>query len=223
MEGSETSMSVSADLKQRVLASVADIPAPTRAQARRARAWLFACGVIGAIAIFFLEGGVRITSRPPSLVALTSLGTAVIVGVGMWFLFTRGRSVLGRPGARLLVAALVSSVLFVAWRYRISAIYGLTEAWPERPGFRCLGLSILTGALPLLGALLSWRRSVPVSPVATGAAFGAGAGLGSALLVDLWCPVSYLPHLLLGHLLPIGVLALLGGVLGSRVLRLWSR
>jgi len=60
----------------------------------------------------------------------------------------------------------------------------------------------------------------PVTPRATGAAFGAGAGLGSALLVDLWCPVSYLPHLFLGHLLPIGVLALLGGVLGSRLLRL---
>jgi len=216
-------MSLSPDFKQRVLASVADMPAPTRAQATRARAGLFACGVAGAIAIFFLEGGVRVTSRPPSLVALTSLGTAVIVGVGMWVLFTRGRSVLGRPGSRLLVAALASSVLFVAWRYRVSAAYGLVDVWPERPGFRCLGLSILTGALPLLGALLSWRRSVPVSPVTTGAAFGAGAGLGSALLVDLWCPVSYLPHLLLGHLLPIAVLALLGGVLGSRLLRVWAR
>ena len=30
-----------------------------------------------------------------------------------------------------------------------------------------------------------------------GAAFGAGAGLGSALLIDLWCPVSYVPHLLM--------------------------
>jgi hypothetical protein len=216
-------MSLSPDLKQRVLASVADLPAPTRTEVLRARAWLFGCGVAGAIAIFFLEGGVRLTSRPPSLVALTSLGTAVIVGVGSWFLFTRGRSALGRPGSRLLMAALASSVLFVAWRYRVSALYGLTEVWPERPGFRCLGLSIVTGALPLLGALLSWRRSVAVSPVATGAAFGAGAGLGSALLVDLWCPVSYLPHLLLGHLLPIGVLALLGGVLGSRILRLWWR
>jgi len=216
-------MSLSPDHKRRVLASVADMPAPTRAQVVRTRAWLFGCGVVGALAIFFLEGGVRATSRPPSLVALTSLGTAVIVGVGMWVLFTRGRSVLGRSGAQLLLAAVASAALFVAWRYRVSSIYGFTEAWPERPGLRCLGLSIMTGALPLLGALLSWRRAVPVSPVTTGAAFGAGAGLGSALLVDLWCPVSYMPHLLLGHLLPIGVLALLGGVLGSRILRIWSR
>ncbi len=216
-------MSLSPELKQRVLASVADVPAPTRSQVLRTRAWLFACGIVGALVIFFLEGGVRVGSRPPSLVALTSLGTAVIVGVGIWVLFTRGRSVLGRSGVQLLIAAIGSATLFVAWRYRISAVYGLTDAWPARPGFRCLALSIATGALPLLGALISARRTVPASPVATGAAFGAGAGLGSALLVDLWCPVAYLPHLFLGHVLPIGVLALLGGVLGSRVLRIWWR
>jgi hypothetical protein len=32
-----------------------------------------------------------------------------------------------------------------------------------------------------------------------------------------------LPHLLVGHLLPIVVLALLGGILGSRLLRLTWR
>jgi hypothetical protein len=216
-------MSLSPDLKQRVLAAVADVPAPTRAQTLRARSWLLGCGVVGALAIFFVEGGVRTTARPPSMMALTSLGTAVIAGVGMWILFSRGRSALGRPGAQLLAAAVVSSVLFVAWRYRISSSYGMVEAWPSRPGFRCFALSIATGALPLLGALLSWRRSLPVSPLATGAAFGAGAGLGSALLVDLWCPVSYLPHLLIGHLMPILALALLGGVLGGRILRIWAR
>jgi negative regulator of sigma F NrsF-like protein len=215
-------MSLSPDLKQRVFASLADVPSPTRAEVRRARVWLFGCGIVGAFVIFFLEGGVRVMSRPPSLVALSSLGTAAIVGTGMWMLLTRGRSALGRPVSWLLASALLASVLFVAWRYGVSALYGDAQIarWPARPGFRCLALSVITGALPLLGALLSWRRTIPVSPVATGAAFGAGAGLGSALLVDLWCPVSYLPHLFLGHLLPIGVLALLGGVLGSRLLRL---
>jgi len=215
-------VSLSPDLKQRVFASLAEVPAPTRADVRRARVWLFGCGILGALAIFFFEGGVRVMSRPPSLVALSSLGTAAIVGTGMWLLLTRGRSAIGRPVSLLLATAVIASVLFVAWRYSLSALYGDGQLvrWPARPGFRCMALSVVTGALPLLGALLSWRRTIAVSPVATGAAFGAGAGLGSALLVDLWCPVSYLPHLFLGHLLPIGVLALLGGVLGSRLLRL---
>jgi hypothetical protein len=84
-----------------------------------------------------------------------------------------------------------------------------------------LSLSIATGALPLFAALLAWRHTDPLTPKATGAAFGAGAGLGSAVLVDLWCPVSYLPHLLLGHLLPIAVLAAVGALVGGRLLRLW--
>jgi hypothetical protein len=216
-------VSLSPDLKQRILTSMADAPAPTRRQVLRTRAWLFGCGIAGAVAIFFLEGGVRLASRPPSLAALTSLGTAVIVAVGTWLLFTRGRSALGRPVSTLVVTAIVAPLVFIAWRYGVSAAYGHVGSWPDRPGFRCLALSIVTGALPLFGALMSWRRAVPVSPIATGAAFGAGAGLGSSVLVDLWCPVSYPPHLLIGHLLPIAVLALLGGVLGSRLLRLWWR
>src|SRR5262249_17879171 len=112
-----TAMSPPPDLKARVLAALPDIPAPSHSQVRRARVWLFACGVLGALAIFFAEGGVQARSRPPSLVALSSLGTAAIVGIGMWLLLTRGRSVLGRPVSSLLAAAVGASVLFVAWRY----------------------------------------------------------------------------------------------------------
>jgi hypothetical protein len=209
------------DLKQRVFAAVENLPAPTRSQLRRARAWLFGCGVIGALAIFFIQGGLRMTSRPPSLVALTSLGTATIAGVGMWLLFTRGRSMLGRPRMTLVAAAVFAATGFVAWKYGISALYGAASRWPTRPGLRCLALSVSMGALPLGAALLSWRRIVPLTPVATGAAFGAGAGLGSTVLVDLWCPVAYVPHLLLGHVLPIVILSSLGAVFGSRLLRLW--
>ena len=216
-------MSLSPELKNRILASAASAPAPTRAQAIRSRAWLFSCGVVGALIIFFLEGGVRPSARPPSLIALTSVGTSAIVAVGIWLLFSRGRSMLRRPRWVLLGAALFSTVGFVAWRYLISAHYGLTAPWAGRVGYRCLSISIMTGALPLLGALFSWRRSDPVTPVSTGAAFGAGAGLGSALLIDLWCPVSYLPHLLIGHVLPIVVLAVLGALLGSKMLRMWRR
>jgi len=216
-------MSLAPDFKQRVLATVSSVPAPTRRQTLLARAWLFGCGVAGALVIFFLKGGVRPTARPPLLIALTSVGTAAFVGVGMWALFTRGRSMLGRPRLGLAAAAVLSSLGFIAWRYGVSYLYGWTGPWPERVGLRCLSLSVATGALPLFAALLSWRRTEPVTPMATGAAFGAGAGLGSAVLVDLWCPVSYLPHLLLGHLLPIAILAALGGVVGSRVLRVWRR
>jgi hypothetical protein len=213
-------MSLSPDLRERILTAAAQKPVPTRAEATRARLWLFAAGIGGAVAIFLIRGGVRMTNRPPSLVALTSLGTAIFSGFGMYFLFTRrGRSALRRPTVWLVVAALEAIVVFMVFKYGVSAAYGRTGIWPDRVGFKCLRLGILMGALPLFAALVSWRGTDPLTPVATGAAFGAGAGLGSAVLVDLWCPVAYMPHLLLGHILPIAVLALLGGLLGWRLLR----
>jgi len=211
------------DFKSRVLASVREVPAPTRKETLQRQTWLIAAGLTGALVLFFIKGGLRVTSRPPSLIALSSVGTAMFVGVGMWLLFTRGPSGLRRPRTVLLGAALLSTVAFVSWRYGISALYGRAGAWPGRVGLRCLVLSVGTGGLMLFAALVSWRRSDPITPRATGAAFGAGAGLGSALLVDLWCPVGYVPHLLLGHVLPIAILSLAGGLIGGRVLGIVRR
>jgi hypothetical protein len=42
-------------------------------------------------------------------------------------------------------------------------------------------------------------------------------------LVDLWCPVGYVPHLLLGHVLPIAILSLAGALIGGRVLGILRR
>jgi len=211
------------DFKSRVLASVRDLPAPTRKETLQRQTWLIAAGVTGALALFFIKGGLRVTARPPSLIALTSVGTAIFVGVGMWLLFTRGPSGLRRPRTVLIGAAVLSTVAFVTWRYGISALYGRAGIWPERVGLRCLVLGVGTGGLMLFAALMSWRRSDPVTPRATGAAFGAGAGLASALLVDLWCPVAYVPHLLLGHVLPIAILSLAGALIGGPVLGIIRR
>jgi hypothetical protein len=211
-------MPLSPDFKSRVLASVREVPAPTRKETLQRQTWLIAAGLTGALTLFFIKGGLRVTSRPPSMIALTSLGTAIFAGIGMWLLFTRGPSGLRRPRTVLMWAAVLSTVAFVGWRYGVSALYGRAAIWPERVGLRCLVLSVGTGALMLFAALMSWRRSDPVTPRATGAAFGAGAGLGSALLVDLWCPVGYVPHLLLCHVLPIAILSAAGALIGGRVL-----
>jgi hypothetical protein len=214
-------MDLSPDLRSRILASAASAPAPTRAQARRARAIILGSGIAGALGVFFYKGGIRLTERPPLLAAMTSLGTAVFAGLAMYGLFTRrGRTMMRRPAAILALIGVAACVAFVLWRFGVSSLFDRTQPWPTRPGFKCLFLGTITGAIPLFAALVSWRRSEPLTPIATGAAFGAGAGLGSAVLVDLWCPVSYLPHLLLGHVLPVILLALLGGLVGRYVLRL---
>jgi hypothetical protein len=213
----------SLERRNRVLASIGEIPAPTRSELGRRQAWLVIWGVLGALTLFLVEGGLRATGRPPSLVAWTSLGTSCFVGVGMWFLFTRTRSGHRRGWSVLGLATIVPVVAFVLWRYGLGHLYQLASPWPTRPGYRCFALSVATGGI-LLGALLfAWRRLDPMSPTATGVAFGAGAGLGSALLVDLWCPVYYLPHLLLGHVLPIALLAAAGAAIGRRILGAFAR
>ena len=208
----------SLDRRKRVLASVGGIAAPTRRELLRRQAWLIGVGVVGALTLFWIEGGLRATGRPPSLVAWTSLGTSCFVGTGMWFLFTRTRAGHRRGWAVLGLATLAPVVAFVLWRYGLGHLYALASPWPTRPGYRCFVMSVATGGILLFALLLAWRGVDPMSPRATGAAFGAGAGLGSALLIDLWCPVSYLPHLLIGHVVPIAVLAVAGAVVGRRIL-----
>jgi hypothetical protein len=213
-------MSLSPELRARVLSATAQAPAPTRRQTALTRLWLFGSGAVGALVIFFVQGGVRLTGRPAALVALTTLGTSVFVAAGMYVLFTRpARSMLRRPVGTLVAVSVLSALAFVAWRHGVSAVYGLVQPWPDRVGFRCLRVGILTGALPLFAALMAWRHTDPLAPTTTGAAFGAGAGLGSAVLTDLWCPVSYLPHLFLGHVLPILILASVGALVGYVALR----
>jgi Negative regulator of sigma F len=154
---------------------------------------------------------------------LTALGTTCFGGVGIWFLLTRGRSGFRRGWAALGLATLVPAVAFVLWRYGLGSLYHLAGPWSDRAGYRCLAMSVATGAILLGAALMAWRRVDALTARATGAAFGAGAGLGSALLVDLWCPVSYVPHLLLGHVLPIAVLAAGGAAVGRRILGVQRR
>jgi hypothetical protein len=208
----------SLERRDRVLASIGEIPAPTRRELARRQAWFVLAGVLGALTLFWVEGGLRAMGRPPSLVAWTSLGTSCFVGAGMWFLFTRTRSGHRRGWSALGLATLAPVVAFVLWRYGLGHLYELASPWPTRPGYRCFAMSVATGGILLFALLLAWRRVDPMSPAATGAAFGAGAGLGSALLIDLWCPVAYLPHLLVGHVLPIAFLAAVGAAAGRRLL-----
>jgi hypothetical protein len=66
--------------------------------------------------------------------------------------------------------------------------------------------------------LVMRRGSDPVHPGVAGAALGITAAVAAGTLVDLWCPVAYLPHVLLGHILPLVVAAAFGAWAGQRLL-----
>ena len=208
------------DMKARILAAVQAEQAPTRSETRQ-RGWLtLAIAVAAAVAIFAHFGGIRIYDRPAPLVLWTCLGWSVATSAAAAFAVARGGSALGRSTASLIIVIAATPLFLLAWKIGVTLPFGaeMMAPWPGRPGFRCLALSLAMAA-PLLAALVVMRRrSDPVHPGVAGAALGITAGVAAGTLVDLWCPVAYLPHVLLGHILPLLVVASFGAWAGRRLL-----
>lgn len=205
-----------AELRSQVLERARQAPAPTRA---RRSAQTFVVGLVALLVpllVFFRFGGIRSAPRPSELVLATALGSALLALAVALIALGRGRSMLGRSRPWLAAVALLTPALLFAWRVLASSRYqDMMVEWSARPGFRCLYLSGVLSIVPLAALLWLRRGSDPVHPYLSAAALGASVGAGGWVLVDLWCPVGFVPHVLLGHVLPlvfvIGVSALVGG------------
>ena len=227
---------MSSELRARVLAAAAAEPSPTRAAVRRRNmfmAMVAAASGIGAFVIFAMLmsdshllrlGGEVVPQqrleRPVWLVVATVGGAIGVAATAVWLALGRGRSMLGRSRRWLLYGGVLIPVSLLVWKMSCSLAFGdAMVAWPERPGERCLSLSLLVALGPLL-SFLAIRRRAPVQPALNGAVLGFAAGACAWVAVDLWCPVAYVPHVLLGHVLPLFVLAGAGALLGQALLSL---
>ena len=227
------------ELRTRVLAAAAAEPSPTRAAVSRRNmliAVVAAASGIGAFMIFaeFMSdsrllrlGGEVVPQqsleRSVWLVAATAGGALGVAAMALWLALGRGRSMLGRSRRWLLYGGVLIPVILLAWKVGCSIAFGdAMVPWPERPGERCLALTLLVAAGPLL-SFLAIRRRAPVQPALNGAVMGFAAGACAWVAVDAWCPVAYVPHLLLGHVLPLFVLAGVGALLGQTLLSLRPR
>ena len=210
----------SLELKETLLARVRATPHPSAAQLRKRSVLLLAVALSLSAAFFYWRGGLRQAPRPTTLVLETALGAFVIATVAWWTALGRGGSMVGRPARVLVGIAVLTPVALFLWKVIWSAQdAGMMDAWVERPGFRCLYLSLATGLWPLLAMLALRRGTDPNHPAVTGAAMGVAAAACAWVFIDLWCPVAYVPHLMLGHVLPVALLASLGAVLGRFLLR----
>jgi hypothetical protein len=211
----------SAALRARVLEQAAARPSPTRRAVVRETIGLAAISWLFALAVFAYAGGPRITGRPLGLVFGTATGTAFATALVVWAALSNGRSSLSRAPRVLLPAIVGAPIAIFMWKLFWSSRYpGGLDAWLTRTGFRCLGLGLAMGLFPLIAFTISRRASDPGRPALAGLTAGVAIGCAVALLTDLWCPVAYLPHLLLGHVLPIALLGGLGASLGRRVVAL---
>ena len=230
---------MSAELRARVLAAAAAEASPTRAAVKRRNIFISviaAASGIGAFvlfAVFMSEGqllrlGGEVApqqhfARPVWLVVTTVGGALGVAATALWLALWRGRSMLGRSRRWLLYGGALIPISLLAWKVSCSVAFGdAMVAWPGRPGLRCLSLSLLVAVGPLL-SFLAMRRSAPVQPALNGAAMGLAAGACAWVAVDLWCPVAFVPHLVLGHVLPLFVLAGAGALLGQALLSLRRR
>jgi hypothetical protein len=209
------------ELRARLLAAVAERPAPSRREQRLRSAALAASAVLLPLAVFVGMGSAEQGPRSWALVAVTAAGTFVLAAAALSLALARGRRLLGLPSAWLVSVAVACPAAFAVWKLVWSSAFGeMMLAWPERPGLRCFGLSLAFGLWPLVALALARRGSDPVHPRSLGAALGAASGLWAGTLVDLWCPVGYPQHVLLGHVLPMLLLSALGAVAGARLLGL---
>lgn len=118
-------------------------------------------------------------------------------------------------------AATVSGAVLIALLLRH---VGPASVWSPSPettvvwSSHCFATSVIIAACPLALGLFALRRAVAVGERAVGAALGAAGGALGGLALHLHCSVVDLPHLALGHALPVAVTALAGALTARRLL-----
>lgn len=205
-------------LRQRILEAARAAPSPTRSRSRAIAYGMLSLTLSISLSVFFLIGGLRQGPRPTTLVLLTSMGAALMAAVAARVAWSRGGQVLGRPTRVLWAMVAFTPLCLFLWRYGVSDAFGMTEQWPDRVGWRCFKWSLSMGVLPLLALFYLRRDTELVRPATVGAALGISVGALVWVPVDLWCPVAYAPHLLLGHVLPMLIFGLVGALLGRLLL-----
>lgn len=210
------------DLRDRILAQTSASPAPSRS-AHRPLALRIAAGALvssatagGVLAVALCASLAPMAPRPIALVALTTGGAVVLAIVAASAGLFR-RSTLGPSRPTLLAIAIAVPFSLFLWKIACSSFFpNAQHAIADRPGLRCLALSLAVGAAPLIAALFLRRNTDARHPATAGLALGVAIGAASWVAVDLWCPVGNATHLLLGHLLPIALLAAAGALAGPR-------
>jgi hypothetical protein len=212
-------------LKARVLEAVRQRPAPRRTESLPITVGL---GVLAALAMLATlqwgpplvgDGGgmAHAAGRPATSGAWMLGGSAALALLATSLVLPVRRSMLAPPRRLLLAVAIGMPVLVGAW---LVLWHGTYDDPFTRVGWRCLVLTTLTAPWPFVALAHASRRVEPRHPGTAGAALGAVAGAWAALAVELWCPLALPSHVIVGHVLPVALLALAGAAVGSGLFRM---
>jgi hypothetical protein len=208
----------SSALRARVLDAAAKKNAPTRARGTQMLVVVVVSSIAFATMVFELAGGFdHSAGRPIGLTLALAGGWLVACAALTWLALGRGDSTLPRRPAILVPLAIATPLACFVWMHLFNGTY--QEPF-ERVGFRCLAYTLLVAAVPLLGFLFVRRGIEPRKPAALGAAVGATCGAWGGLVMDMWCPLTNTPHVLVGHVTPLAIATMIGALVGHRVLGL---
>lgn len=130
-----------------------------------------------------------------------------------------------RPGRMLGVAPLgVIAPVLAIWMAAGISLFGASTSEREQMIFgqtwTVCPFNIATLAVPaFIGAIWAMRGFAPTRPPLAGAASGLLAGAVGALVYALHCPEDFAPFVAIWYVLGMLIPALVGGVLGPRLLR----
>jgi hypothetical protein len=182
-----------------------------------------AVGAAGALCLMLLILGAPGEAIGKDYLGLKVLGLAFTLGLvaaGASYLRRAARP--GEPGRRPLVvigllffAILLASVIALALSH--PAAWGGTVFGPQ--WVACLICIPLFSIVPFASLICALRKDAPTNPVWTGAVAGLVAGALGAAAFTLHQPAGSIPFIVFWHGGPIVVCALVGAILGPRLLR----
>jgi hypothetical protein len=205
-------------LRARVMAAVRAEPVAPRAAGVRQRVLLVLVALLFAGALSIAIGRPGLRGRPFAYVASLAVAWLLVCAVATWAGVGRGQSMLGRSaGWRAGAVALVPMAL-------LATSLGLGAAWPETLAdnagagahLLCVIGTMGFALAPLVAFALMRRASDPVAPGLTGAAIATAAGAWGALGIELHCRYTSPFHVVVSHVLPVAILALVGALVASK-------
>jgi hypothetical protein len=212
------------DLRARVMAAVRAEPVSPRALGMRRRVGWLALALVFWVSVSWAIGLPGLRGRPFAYVSSLAVAWLLVGAAATWAGVARGHSMLGRKAVwRSATAALTPLALLAS-----SLVLGIV--WPETltdsatidRHLLCIVGTVGFGLGPLAVFVAMWRASDPVAPRLTGAAIAAAAGAWGALAIELHCRFTSPFHVVLGHVLPVSLMALWGVRLGRKYLAVRS-
>lgn len=205
------------ELRARVIEAARREAIPTRTVGTRRRTRALAMGFGSLLAMLAILGP-RPMGRPDGYIVAVVLAWLPIAAAATWAGVAQGRSMLGRPAPWLVAVVVLTPVVMMAAWACVALAWPATlhDASGPKQHFICDVMTLALSAGPLVAFGVLRRGSNPVTPRLTGAALGTAAAAWGAIVLHLVCGFTAPLHILLGHMLPIVLLALIGTVLTAR-------